>query len=83
MTPLRQALTDACGGAAVQRDWITSFIGAIRSGDLPLGAIPDAETAATLITAFSPDGSISALTLRLSRMADVVTVSCRSMGEVA
>lgn len=75
VTPLRQALDDACGGPELQRSWITSFIGAISSGDLPLGASLESKAAAALIGAFSPDGADKALTLRLTRGDTGIAVS--------
>lgn len=80
VTPLRLALTDACGGADMQRNWITSFIDAIRSGDLPLGGRLEAAAAAMLIGAFSPDGAARALTLRLTHDGSGIAISA---GEAA
>lgn len=81
LAPLRQGLSDACGGADMQRSWVTSFIDAIRSGDLPLGAALDADAAATLTAAFSPEGDARALTLRLTRAGDRISVSVPDSGE--
>lgn len=75
VTPLRLALTEACGTADRQRSWIASFIGAIRSGELPLVGQLDETTAARLIEALSPDGAVTALTLRLTREGASVAIS--------
>lgn len=80
ITPLRRALDDACGGPEMQRSWITSFINAIRSGDLPLGGQLEAGAATALIRAFSPDGADKALALRLTRRETGIAVS---VGEMA
>jgi hypothetical protein len=81
LAPLRQGLSDACGGTDMQRRWIASFIDAIRSGDLPLGATLDADATETLTAAFSPEGDARALTLRLTRAGDRMSVSVSDSGK--
>lgn len=82
VAPLRSALADACGGIDMQQQWITSFIAAIRKGDLSFGAPMDAATGDALVAAFSPDGTTGALTLRLTRDGDTVVMAITA-GEAA
>jgi hypothetical protein len=76
ITSLRRDLGGACGGADMQKTWITSFCDAMRSGELPLGGRLDDETADTLIKAFSPDGTQRELVLRLTREGDAIAITC-------
>lgn len=80
ITPLRRDLGDACGGAAMQKNWITAFCDAIRTGELRLGGQLDDEAAETLVKAFSPEGTQHGLTLRLTREGDSISITCPAGG---
>lgn len=75
LAPLRQSLETACGGPELLRSWISSFTRAISSGDLPLGCRLDAETAETLVAAFSPESDVQSMVLRLARTEHGIAVS--------
>lgn len=80
ITPLRRDLGAACGGADMQKNWITAFCDAIRTGELPFGGRLEDETAETLVKAFSPEGTQRGLTLRLTREGDGITITCPTEG---